>query len=162
MANNYTWDFTKLVTYLLPSFLRTDKHIGWLKSLCTPTNTKHTEFVTFTEEKLYEQNFTGQVISLERLLNDQFDDTLRRIYITDGNREEVFIFNGSGGFAVGNETFAYFESGTGAYSFLGDNSSLLYDFVVNVPVALTYDSAIFNRLIAKYKLAGKKYIIDTF
>lgn len=164
MANNYTWDFTKLVTYLLPSFLRKDRLIGWLKALCAPSDTLHTQFITFVSDKIYEQNFTGQVISLERLLNDQFDSSLRRIYITDGNREEIFIFNGDGtGFAEGNES--YFFNGTGVdevYVFNGEDSSLLYDFVVNVPVSLVYDSAKFNALIIKYKLAGKKYIIQTF
>ena len=162
MANNYTWDFTKLVTYLLPSFLRKDRQISWLKAICAPTNTLHSAFETFVTESLYAQNFTGQVISLERLLNDQFDNTLRRIYITDGNREEVFIFNTGAGFAQNNETFFYNGSATGEkYTFSGD-SALLHDVVVNVPTGLVYDSIKLNALVRKYKLAGKKYIIQTF
>lgn len=163
MANNYTWDFTKLITYLLPSFLRKAKQVAWLKALCAPTNTIHTAFTTFTTEKIYEQNFTGQVISLERLLNDTFDNSMRRIYLSEGNREELFVFNSGEGFAAGNESFVFVGSGTGEQNiFLGDNSTLLYDFVVNIPTGLSYDSARLNALIRKYKLAGKKYIIQTF
>jgi hypothetical protein len=162
--NDYAWDLHLLITYLLPTFLRQPNQIGWLSALLSPVDTKHSAFVSFVADKRYQLDFTGQVISLERLLNDAFDATLRRIYIGEGNRQEVFIFNGDGIFVENNET--YFFQGptieTEVFVFNGENNTLLYDFTVNLPTALVYDASLLSSLIKRYKLAGKKYVILTF
>ncbi len=162
--NDYAWNLHLLVTYLLPTVLRQPKMIGWLSVLLSPADTKHSEFVSFVADKRYQLDFTGQVISLERLLNDAFDNTLRRIYIGDGNRQEVFIFNGEGTFVQNNETYFFKDATTEteAFVFNGENNTLLYDFVVNLPATLLYDTSKLNSMIKRYKLAGKKYSIATF
>jgi hypothetical protein len=167
MANNYSWDLTRFVTYMLPSFLRKTKQISWLKALLAPMDRLNSELVTFATDTRYALNFTGQVISLERLLNDTFDNSLRRIYISDGNRQEKFVaLTGSNNPPTPEQVIFRSE----ASSFTGENfavysqsdSNQVYDFQVNVPTGLSYNAGQLNALMNKYKKAGKKYNIATF
>lgn len=46
----------------------------------------------YRSAKLYDLNHSGQVIYLEKVLNDTFDKDLRRIYIGDGDfRDRIFV-----------------------------------------------------------------------
>lgn len=50
------------------------------------------DFVLFVKAKQYEMSITSQVIYLEKLLNDEFDNDLRRIYIEDAvTIDSVFL-----------------------------------------------------------------------
>lgn len=159
--NNYEIDFPYLIEDLLHPLLRKPIMQAWLEALFVPLENLHSEFLDFVEAKRYEMDFTGQVISIERLLNNEFDNGLRRIYISDGNRAEVFLFKGDK--PLGEEAFFFKGTeGIGEKFVFKGVSNLLYDFVVNVPASLAYDSVKMNTLINKYRQAGKKYIISTF
>lgn len=167
--NNYSWDITKFVTYLLPSFLRKAKQIAWIKACLAPMNTLNADLVQFVTDTRYRLNFTGQVISLQRLLNDKFDNTLRRIYIGDGNNIEKFVARTGSNNPPAPEQKVF---ATGASSYAGEDfaifatsetgSSELYDFTINIPSALTYNANTLNALVNIYKRAGRKYKILTF
>jgi hypothetical protein len=154
---------------MLPSFLRKSRQVAWLKALLKPIDTLNADLVQFAADTRYALNFTGQVISLERLLNDQFDTTLRRIYIGDGNDTEVSIARTGSSNPPSPEQIAY---RTGASAYTGENffvfstsqtgSNQLYNFTINIPSALVYDTGKLNALMGKYKRAGKKYKIVTF
>lgn len=167
--NNYSWNLDRFVTYMLPSFLRKGRQVAWLKVLLSPVDTLNNDLVQFNADTRYALNFTGQVISLERLLNDKFDNTLRRIFISDGNNTEVFLGRtGSNNLPIPEQT-AY-RTGAGAYT--GENftafrtsqggSNQIFDFQINVPVALVYSAGKLASYLTTYKRAGKKYRTATF
>jgi hypothetical protein len=54
---------------------------AWLKLLFTPIKHIHSKFILFKDEQTYLAVHTGQKIYLEKLLNDQFDNDDRGIYI---------------------------------------------------------------------------------
>lgn len=65
--NKYTilkWE--KLLLWLVPPILRKKTHIDWLDVLLTPLHTIY-------EEILYKMQHTGQVIYLEKVLNETFN-----------------------------------------------------------------------------------------
>ncbi|MCV9926348.1 hypothetical protein OIU83_01690 [Flavobacterium sp. LS1R49] len=67
--NKYTvlkWE--KLLLWLIPPILRKKTHLDWLNVLLTPLHTIY-------EETLYKMQHTGQVIYLEKILNDAYNPT---------------------------------------------------------------------------------------
>lgn len=80
---DYSIIFISLCQYLIPSFLRQSKIIVFLKVMLSSLQNMNDDFVLFVKSKQYEMSITGQVIYLEKLLNDEFDNNLRRIYIED-------------------------------------------------------------------------------
>ena len=89
---DYSVIFISLCQYLIPSFLRKTKLISFLKVMLSSLQNMNDEFVLFVESKVYEMSITSQVIYLEKLLNDNFDYELRRIYIEDAvNLDTVFL-----------------------------------------------------------------------
>lgn len=67
--NKYTilkWE--KLLLWLIPPILRKKVHTNWLNVLLSPIRTIY-------EETLYKMQHTGQVIYLEKILNETFNPT---------------------------------------------------------------------------------------
>lgn len=67
--NKYTilkWE--KLLLWLIPPILRKKKHAQWLNVLLSPIRSIY-------EETLYKMQHTGQVIYLEKVLNETFNPT---------------------------------------------------------------------------------------
>jgi hypothetical protein len=67
--NKYTilkWE--KLLLWLIPPILRKKIHVDWLNVLLTPLKTIY-------EKTLYKMQHTGQVIYLEKVLNENFNPT---------------------------------------------------------------------------------------
>jgi hypothetical protein len=164
--NNYNWDITKLITWLLPSLLRKPKQVAWLRALLWPVNQLHGQFVEFIDYKRYELDFTGQVISLERLLNDKYDNTLRRIFINGFPRPRRFVFRDGNNLINYDKPYIYRDGSTvpnreGFFLFAG-TGSLNVSFIINIPNALTVNELELRALVDKYKLAGKYYTIEYF
>jgi hypothetical protein len=74
-------DFRALIQLLLPVGWRKPKHIVWLSLILSAIKGIYNEFLAFRTSKLYDINFTGQVIYIEKKLNDLFATT--GIYIAD-------------------------------------------------------------------------------
>lgn len=67
--NKYTvlkWE--KLLLWLIPPILRKETHVSWLNVLLIP-------LYTLYEDILYKMQHTGQVIYLEKVLNDTYNPT---------------------------------------------------------------------------------------
>lgn len=157
----YNINFNKLVTLLLPTFKRKVKITKFLKSLIKPLKELHENlnsgesFLELYKNALYKINHNGQVVYLEKVLNDRFDKDLRRIYITDG------LFN--------TPTYAYphiVEKDiylNTQYIFSGKDLAFKdVDFVVVFPqnVVVSGEAGIrIKSLINYYKLASKTYKI---
>jgi hypothetical protein len=86
-------DYDRLLSWLLPPFLRKAVMLSWLTVLITPIKSLYVSFVAYADFANYKLRGTGQVCSMQRVLNDRFDSTLRRIRIKDGDRfTRQFIF----------------------------------------------------------------------
>ena len=155
-----------IIKLLLPPHWRTKSQIDFLKPVAKPFITVHNVFMTFRANNLYKLSFTGQVISLEYLLNQYYQtegiyisDTApdypeTTIYNTEENEtdEPVYVFNAD-------ETILPEEQ---VYLYNNEEFDLNINFIINIPIAVTFDENVVRALVNLYKLAGKQYSIKTY
>ncbi|MBU2526248.1 MAG: hypothetical protein KKC03_06580 [Bacteroidetes bacterium] len=150
----YKLDIEKFTVLLLPTFLRRERTMAWLRALIFPISQLYSNWAAFRERNLYILTHSGQVVYLRKVLNDSFDPALRRIQIVDGNRfGRVYIYT----------------SGEMKPAFLGamylrnsiDFADTGVDFIVLVPAGLQFNNFDMTALIDFYRLASKRYTIQT-
>lgn len=154
-----TIDLYYLIQILLPPVHRSMLIIDYIKASIKPLSDVLTDFYSFFDKIKYELQFNGQVCLLEHLLNDQFDDVDRGIYITDAvNLSNTFIFNA----AEGNEpTYLFNTSESESPVYLFNESEIVnYDFIVNIPASITYNAELLKFYVNKYKCAAKRWKIE--
>lgn len=154
---NYEFNITNWVSYLIPKQLRNVHLMAFVNALIAPLQQLNIATNNWTKYIFYQVQFNGQVVMLEHLLNDTFDNTNRRITITDGEptaiptlrnkseaRPTMIIRNGA-------------ESGTP--NILRPASFARPDFIINrngANIDPTKATAIINR----YKIAAKTFTIN--
>lgn len=142
--------------------LRKTFTVELLKSLASPLARTFSSFYSFFNETKYDLQFNGQVIYLEHILNDKFDDVDRGIYITDMFQtfEGCVLFNE---IEQNEETIIYNEiedSGEGYVLLYTElEESTWPDFIVNVPSAVNFEDVKMKAYLNKYKISGKQYQI---
>jgi len=159
--NVYDIDFKKLVKWWTPYPLRKIFWLTFLGVLLYPVAQLHQLLLRFQTAKLYQLKINSQVCYLEQMLNDSFDLTLRRIYISDAiwylptyiyqeaELKPVYVKK------EGEDTpvYIYTESEAGEFR---------DDFVVFVPVGLVFNMDEMKGKIDSYKLSGTSYKIQIF
>lgn len=148
--------FTKLVQWLLPSFLRLPNISLFLLAANKGLRDSYTVFLTYRDSALYRLNHNSQVCYLQAVLNDYFDFTLRRICIVD--------------FSAYGAIFFWVDTDTSHVVFMGDENPVFFfnddvgiDFTVQIPKDIVTDNssiAHLKSLVNYYKLAGKQYSLQ--
>lgn len=151
-------DFNYMITVLTPPVQRTVEVIAGIKAKFTPLETVKADFYAFFNKIEYEMIWNGQVCMLEELLNLEFDEIDKSIFISNANNiEKQFVFNT----AEANEptyVFNTIEVADPLY-LRNDIESAQYHFIVNIPAAVTFNEAQLKFFVNKYKLAGKRWKI---
>lgn len=163
---NVFLNFKEAFSYLIPGRIRGGKFKDWIGALLAPLQSLNVSFSEYVSATRYDLAFNGQVIYLEHVLNDQFDDADRRIYIDDPAGQQVFtpyVFN-----QVEQQPAIILRNKSEAEPtpFLYNQPELVVtnDFVVHVPVSVfspTVETQM-KALINKYRIAGKRYTFQTF
>ena len=142
---------------------------AWLQCLVSPVVYLYNAFYTNRAGNLYTLAHNSQVCYMEAALNDTFDNALRRIYITDGSYDDALYL-----YLTDEDTPLWLgliseEGTTTAYPdpewlYTGAEVSLsIYDFIVWVPVSLSFDPIYMRALINKYRLVSRtRFTILTF
>jgi hypothetical protein len=162
-VKRYIINYTKLVTQRVPEELRFDDVIALLMVLVYPVVYIYNQLIAFRDFVKYKLSITPQVVYLEKMLNDRYDDTLRRIYILDGSSyDPIFIYTE----AELQPQFLYTESETAKPKtdlFTdGEVGQFTFDFVVYVPADIEFIEIEMKTRIDEYKLASKFFKIQTF
>ena len=116
--------------------------------------------------KRLELKFNGQVCYLEHILNDMFDPTFRRIFITDPDalvNSPPILFN----IADNQPSILLFNIGDGgasntAVAFNIADFATQFDFVLHIPTDLTSQQLSIKKTLDAYKEASKYYQIKLF
>lgn len=172
MTNIFNIDWGNVTENLTPWFWRKDnndnesKLIAYLRSMIAPIQTISNTLLAFQQETIDFLKYTGQHTSLEEYLNDTYDTTLRRIYITENDIAAIDAVNMylSGetnpsplSFYLSGEVvpvpIAFYLSGEG----LVDNN-----FTVNIPVAVVFDTTVITAQLRNYVEASKNFNFVTF
>lgn len=149
--NNKIFDINhnKLVIWTTPERIQKPRITEWYQSLIKPVVTLYQAFRRYREAKDYQLSITPQVCYLEKLLNDRYDYTLRRIYIEDSiDKLPTYIF-------VEAELKPVYLGSKTIYT----NAEVGFapnDFIIHVPLALqfTFEEPEMLSLVKAYKLAG--------
>lgn len=157
----YTIHWDKLAVWLLAKVYRKEKIAILLKAMLYAVGQVHSSFLTYRKAKIYQLTITPQVCYLERMLNDRYDSSLRRIYISDAVWHlPLFVYMEAENKPV--PVYQTSEAKPVTVWTEGESGVALNDFVVFVPIGLQYNSAEMRSLIDSYKLFGTKYTIQLF
>lgn len=152
----FSIDINKLVVLLAQTFLRKPRLLALLQSLTTPIATLQQQWYKKRLDNIYKLKHNGQVCYLKKAINDDFDASLRRIKIADGNKyERVYLYANS-------EKKQPKLLGKTFLRPVGDYADTGADFRVIVPQGFDFTNNIYQlrALIDFYKLAGKRYLIE--
>lgn len=159
MSLIYDINYRKLTRWLVPHALRKARMMSWLDALVSQVVANYRLFTRYRDAKLYQLAITPQVCFLEKMLNDRFDATERRIFIEDGIRYDVtYLFME----AEEKPLFLKMESEADPVFIYtnGETELLGNDFVVYVPAGLGFNNDEMRALLNAYKLASKRYAIQ--
>nr|DAV31856.1 MAG TPA: hypothetical protein [Caudoviricetes sp.] len=160
----YKIDIYKLGQHLLPSTLRQKKMFAFLSVLILPFAYLISVFLQFRGQSLNKLNTNGQVIYIEKVLNDRFFMENREIYITDVNTNDFLYMRSETNTSI----YLYMRREVANKRFLKQRGEEDYgnentgNFIVNVPSLLSeYESEIRN-LVEFYKPAGRSYVLNIY
>ncbi len=152
--NWYNIKFDWLFGDSLPTIKRGKKTLALFKAFAAPLQ-------KIADETLYKMQHNGQVIYLEKVLNEWFSvagydtqdhDGTKTVFISDAPpvpRNYVYLNAEDNPLYLGTVS-------------LGNPMAVNYKFIVNVPSSYTFVEAKLRAVIDYYRLAGKKYIIVTY
>lgn len=156
----YIVDFNKSLKEYLPVRKRTAKRLAWLRTLLAGIKYIYTKFLLFRSERLYYLSHNSQVCKMEGALNDTFDNTLRRIYISDGPYEDpVYIY-------LDSEESPVFLAEDSELPVLGydaptylptdaETAELGFQFIVFYPDGLVFDMEHMKAKVNQFRLPSK-------
>lgn len=87
---NINWDTLRLIAS--PLHKRQPVRQVWFTVLISQVKALHASFYELISHKLYMLQFNGQIIYMEHILNNTFDNVLRRIWINNNADASKFTF----------------------------------------------------------------------
>lgn len=149
MKNWFRVDFIKWVQLVLPILLRKPRLIAFIEVCISEIDAMYMRFLSWRYDNLYRLSITPQVYSLEKALNDRFDYSLRRIYITKGihypmsyiftQDESLDEYIGTG--SEDNNMYIYTRSESGGNS---------VSFIINVPSPIPFNDPEMRAMVEMY------------
>jgi hypothetical protein len=153
-------DLTYLFQILLPMDLRLPLVKEFLNEIKKSLQFNYTGFYSLFENTKYNLIFNGQVCMLKHLLDDRYDNTLRRIeIIQDTSGKPTYLFND---FEDNEKTYLFNKGEVGKSTYLYNSDEILglTDFIIRVPSDVIFNEVQLRKLVDKYKLPDKTYSIQ--
>jgi hypothetical protein len=156
----YNVNFKKLVQLLLPTFLRKPVIAAFAETMTEPVIAVKFMFDDYRKDVNYRLYHNGQVCYLRAVLNDYFDPILRRITITDADKDmnpSVIFLRSENRFVMIPERQSSSAVILNRRGFSGTSG---YDFTINVPTELIDQNNRITAIADIYKLVSKRYSIN--
>lgn len=142
-------DFNKLVILLLPTFLRKPINVAYLQAAVVPIANLHQLFLNYRTDDHYKLDHNWQKCYLQKVLNDSFDVSERKIRIESGKKTgRKYIYTNAEKQPKYLPFFIYNSS-----EFAGK-----YDFIVNMN-GVHADRYDVEAVIEYYQIGGKRFNI---
>lgn len=163
MAGIINIDFDKLIVQFLPKRLQKLKVIAFLSVLLSPLKQGYNKFKEWETKSNYDIKYqSGCPAHLEKVINDLFDNTDKRIYIGPGKIPTKRYLR----LRLADDPWYVRQISANAPSYIYTRAAYLngaYNFTVNVPAALsTIDTVYLTAVVNRYKRDSKTYIIKYF
>lgn len=165
---NLGLNFKQTFKYLVPTVIRGEKFTAWIGALLAPLQSLNTTyFAPIVTNIRYTLAFSSQVIYLERRLNNDFDNTLRRIYIDDPSGTFTVLYHIWNASEL--QPLRYIYNAAEAqpaqiYLYSAAQYNTFYDFFVYVPngVFTTQQQISIRNTVTQYRHTGRRFNIATF
>ena len=165
-VNIYNVDFVSVIQGNLETFLRKITRVNWLGSLVSPVVALYNVYLQFRTDKIYQMSHNSQVVYLEKVLNDKFDNSLREIRVQNSALlEPVWHYD-----TQDNKPVFYYDTADNKPVWFRNQADFYNynsDFEVIIPVRLQpgtpedvekFETAV-KLLVDYYKLYSKKYVL---
>lgn len=172
MANIFNINWSNVVENLTPHFWRTTnedleaKIIPYLRSMISPVQDISDDLLALQNETVDFLKYTGQHLALEYYLNDTYDVTLRRIYITENDIASIDAVNLYQSGETNPTPLVFYLSGEVnpvPIAFYQSNEGITADnFTVNIPSTIVYDTTVLDAQLRNYVEASKNWDVVTF
>lgn len=155
----YNLDIYKFAQHLIPPSLRLSRLTAFINILLYPFYLVLQAFKIFRNNSLKKLNINGQVIYIEKALNDAFELKNGEIYLSD--TDEVI---GGVLYKDASQTMAVYASGEANVTYvMADNEGKHDgDYIVNVPSFLKTELESIKTIVEYNKPAGRSYVIKIY
>lgn len=161
----YNVDYQNFSTNALPWFYRFTWLTDFIHSIIAPLQDINDEFYATMVTVNDYLSYTSNHLAMEELLNDKYDLTLRRIFITENNitGQAIDIYKQPETDPSPTTIYKQGETNPSPIAMYKQSEFPLsnYDFTLNFPVAVVYDADILDKLITSY-VDTKTYNVITF
>lgn len=157
----YRLDIYKWGLLLLPPVLRRRRLYALLRVMLGPLHGLMQDFRTFRTNSIYRMNINGQVIYIEKALNDAFLLENREIYLTDTADP---IADASVVYPDAGITMTVYEEGAADTTYIkaAGDGKLSADFIINVPSFLSSETERIRAIVEYNRPAGRSYGINIY
>jgi hypothetical protein len=150
------------IRMLFPGRWQKARLMAWLNAIIAPIKRMNADFDTARDEVLYKLAHGPQVVHIEAVLNDRWDNIDRRIKVEDGaGFEPLPIYRDA---ETKTPPYIYKEAEGKPNPYIYQEMEIdgvSIDFVIKIPVAIVFDMDELKALVDTYRLAGKVYIVET-
>lgn len=159
----YDLDIYKFAQHLLPPMLRKKRTFAFLCVLLLPFHLLVQTFQAFRKQSESNMNINGQVIYIEKILNDTFFLTNKEIYLSDIPDRQLYLYIRD----EAAQALFYQRSESDVrqlYVQQRGEGNMDGNYIVNVPSFLADKEKVdgIRRIVEKYKPSGRKYIINIY
>ncbi|MGB1307545.1 MAG: hypothetical protein ACPG6B_01445 [Oceanihabitans sp.] len=160
----YILDHLKLVKLSLPTFFRETRTVAFVFSLFAPLIAQYERFINHKDDAIYRVSHNGSITLLQKVLNDKFDFTERRIYIKNVQLHDALRFY----YQAAQKEVRFSTPAVSGFKDTVSFNAEQVDFTVHVPIEYQSNNAseLANFLIQigaqidYYKMYAKKYEIQ--
>lgn len=157
----YNIDIYKLAHQLLAPTLRRKRLFAYLSVLIYPLYLLLQRFRSFRQECIENMQINGQVIYIEKILNNMYYFENKEIYIEDINENQSYLYERVTG-QVGIWLYLRSERERTIHLKQRNEGNLDGNYIVNIPSFLSDNIEEIRRIVEKYKPAGRKYILNIY
>src|SRR5690554_4187701 len=156
MNSIYNINWFRLVKMLILPAVNKPTLLAFINSVLAPIRTNYDAFLSFKEDAEYRVQHNGQICFLQKMLNDQFDNSLRRIRVQNVKpKERLWFYLPEDDKPV----FFYNEVDHPVYFYNPEDYYNEFDFEVLIPSVLTSKINQMTVQINYYKIYSKNYQI---
>ena len=157
----YNLDIIKYAQYLLPPLLRQKNIFAFITVFLIPLIYVYNHFKAFRVQAIDKMNINGQVIYIEKILNDKYFLKKREIYITDIVGKVVYLHHRR---EEQVPPYLHNRNERSELSYIQQRGEGNYEgnFMVNVPSFLSAHESEIKTLVDYYKPAGRSYVLKIY
>lgn len=156
MNSIYNVNWFRLVKMLVLPAIAKPTLLAFINSALAPLRTKYDEFLNFKIDAEYRVNHNGQVCYLQKMLNDKFDNSLRRIKVQNVKpKEQLWVYQPEDEKPV----YVYDEIDHPVYVYNKEDYYNEFDFEVLIPPFLNTQINLMKVQINYFQIYSKNYQI---